>query len=597
MQSGIAVLDFGGQYSHLIANRVRRLNVYSEIFAPDVDLSMLDGACGVIFSGGPSSVYDPGQPAFNPDLVKSGLPTLGLCYGHQLICKYLGGEVVPGDTREFGVAALKILSHTELFAGLGDREEVWMSHGDVVTRLPDGFQPLGTTADCATAAVGDAERRIYGLQFHPEVAHTPNGMTILNNFLNICQAPRTWTMSNYADAAIEAIRKQAGDRNLFLLVSGGVDSSVAFVLFNQALGENRVLGLHIDNGFMRKAETATVETFLNREGFRNLKVEDASEDFLLSVEGVIDPEQKREAIGRTFLEVKDKVLARLELDPDHWLLGQGTLYPDTIESGGTEHAALIKTHHNRIDLIEELIAQGKVVEPLAQLYKDEVRDLGTTLGLPDALVWRHPFPGPGLAVRCLCSDGVALVENLSDAQHRAATIAAGFGLEVGILPVKSVGVQGDYRTYAHPAVVRGEADWDEEVSTRITNSIREINRVLYLLEPQAQPDLRLKRAFLTRSRLDLLREADAIAMQALLEAGLMADVSQMPTVLLPLTTDGQNESVVLRPITTPDFMTARFSKLPFVLIRRIARAIRSLDGVNAVFYDVTHKPPGTVEWE
>ena len=599
MQRGIAVLDFGGQYAHLIANRVRRLNVYSEIFAPDVDLSKLEGACGVIFSGGPSSVYDPGQPAFNPALIESGLPTLGLCYGHQLICKHLGGEVVAGDVREYGAATLEIVPNAKLFAGLGTQEKVWMSHGDVVTRLPDGFRPLGATDDCPTAAVGDDVRHIYGVQFHPEVVHTPKGMAILDNFLKICDAPRTWTMANYAEVAMDAIREQVGQRNLFLLVSGGVDSSVAFVLFNQALGEDRVLGLHIDNGFMRKAETATVEVFLNEEGFHNLQVEDASDDFLLSVEGLVEPEMKREAIGKTFLDVKDKVLARLNLDPDQWLLGQGTLYPDTIESGGTEHAALIKTHHNRIDLIEELIAQGKVVEPLAQLYKDEVRDLGTELGLPDHLVWRHPFPGPGLAVRCLCSDGEAEAEDLAGAEEKAAKMASELGLQLRILPVKSVGVQGDYRTYAHPAVVWGEATWEvlEELSTRITNSIREINRVLYLITPTALPELRLKRAFLTRARLDLLREADAIAMKALLDANLMAEVSQMPTVLLPLSTDGQNESVVLRPITTPDFMTARFSELPFELVAQMGRDIQALNGVNSVFYDVTHKPPGTVEWE
>jgi GMP synthase (glutamine-hydrolysing) len=599
MQGGIAVLDFGGQYAHLISNRVRRLNVYSEIFAPDVALSEIEGACGVIFSGGPSSVYDPDQPAFNPALIESGLPTLGLCYGHQLICRHLGGEVVAGNVREYGNAKLKIVPETELFAGLGTEEEVWMSHGDVVARLPDGFRSLGETTDCPTAAVGDESRGIYGLQFHPEVAHTPNGMGILDNFLKICQAPRTWTMANYAEVAMEAIRQQVGQRNLFLLVSGGVDSSVAFVLFNQALGADRVLGLHIDNGFMRKAETATVEAFLNKEGFHNLKVEDASEDFLLSVEGMVEPEMKREAIGKTFLVVKDKVLARLNLDPDQWLLGQGTLYPDTIESGGTEHAALIKTHHNRIDLIEELIAQGKVIEPLAQLYKDEVRDLGTELGLPDHLVWRHPFPGPGLAVRCLCSYGESAAEDLAEIEAKAAQIASESGLQLGILPVKSVGVQGDFRTYAHPVVVWGEADWDllGHVSTRITNSIREINRVLYLIGPDVLPSLRLKRAFSTRSRLDLLREADDIAMRALWEAQLMGDVSQMPTVLLPLTTDGRDESVVLRPITTPDFMTARFSELPLELVTQMGSDILALEGINAVFYDVTHKPPGTVEWE
>ena len=599
MQSGIAVIDFGGQYAHLIANRVRRLNVYSEIFSPSIDLAELSGACGMIFSGGPSSVYDPDQPEFNSNLLNTDLPILGLCYGHQLLCMHLGGEVVAGEVREYGSAELHIEPGADLFGGLSDSEEVWMSHGDVVAQLPEGFVVLGKTEDCPSAAVGDSARRIYGLQFHPEVAHTPRGLQMLDNFLTICEAPRTWTMAKYADAAIAAIREQVGDRNVFLLVSGGVDSSVAFVLFNKALGADRVQGLHIDNGFMRKDETAAVEAFLKREGFHNLAVEDASDDFLLSVEGIAEPEAKREAIGQTFLDVKDKVLARMDLDPERWLLGQGTLYPDTIESGGTEHAALIKTHHNRIDVIEELIRQGKVIEPLAQLYKDEVRDLGSELGLPDHLVWRHPFPGPGLAVRCLCSDGKMPAEDLSVPEARAAEIASDAGLQLRILPVKSVGVQGDYRTYAHPAVVWGDADWDvlEDISTRVTNSVRAVNRVIYLLAPDEVPELRLKRAFLLRQRLDVLREADALAMQALEASGFMAEVSQMPTVLLPLTTDGQDEAVVLRPISTPDFMTARFSNLPRDLVFNLATDMLNLEGVAAVFYDVTHKPPGTVEWE
>ncbi|MDA0746651.1 MAG: glutamine-hydrolyzing GMP synthase [bacterium] len=599
MQSGIAVLDFGGQYAHLIANRIRRLHVYSEVFSPTADVSELEGACGIILSGGPASVYDSDQPAFNPEHLEQGLPMLGLCYGHQLLCHRLGGTVSPGSVREYGAATLQIQPGAALFSGLGNSEVVWMSHGDTVQKLPEGFEILGSTEDCPSAAVGDPERRIFGLQFHPEVAHTPRGLQMLDNFLTICNAPRTWTMEEYAQVAMEEIRGQVGDRNVFLLVSGGVDSSVAFVLLNRALGAERVLGLHIDNGFMRKGETAAVEAFLKKEGLENLVIEDASEDFLLSVEGLVEPEAKRIAIGRTFLEVKDRVIAGLKLDPEHWLLGQGTLYPDTIESGGTQNAALIKTHHNRIDLIEELIAQGKVVEPLAQLYKDEVRELGSQLGLPDALVWRQPFPGPGLAVRCLCSTGEALEEDLAEAEASAARFAREVGLELKVLPLKSVGVQGDFRTYAHPAVVWGEADWDrlEAVSTRITNSVREVNRVVYLLGPEKPPSLRLKRAFLTRMRLDLLREADRLTMDALTQSGLMKEVAQMPTVLLPLTSDGSGEVVVLRAVDTPDFMTARFSELPRKFLEDLAEQILALDGIEAVFYDVTHKPPGTVEWE
>ena len=599
MQNGIAVLDFGGQYAHLIANRIRRLQVYSEVFRPDADTSAVDGFAGLILSGGPASVYDPDQPAFNSAHLRSGLPVLGLCYGHQLVCQELGGEVVRGKIREYGSAELRIRSSTGLFAGMAPSQVVWMSHGDAASRLPEGFEVLGSTDDCATAAVGDVRRNLYGLQFHPEVAHTVRGMDILDNFLDICAAPRTWTMTGYAETAMGEIREQVGRKRVFLLVSGGVDSSVAFALFNRALGPERVLGLHINNGFMRREESARVACALRDEGFENLIVEDASEDFLLSVEGLVEPEQKRLAVGRAFLNVKDRVLDRMDLDSDGWLLGQGTLYPDTIESGGTEHSTVIKTHHNRVDVVEELIARGLVIEPLAHLYKDEVRELGVALGLSPYLVWRQPFPGPGLSVRCLCSRGDSAGTPNARVEKAAREIAARAGFGLRVLPLRSVGVQGDFRTYAHPAVVWGGADWGtlEEVSTRITNSIQEINRVVYLLAPSSLPELKLKRAFLTRSRLDLLRDVDALAMATLERADLSKTVSQMPTVLLPLTSDGFAETVVLRPVETPDFMTARFCALPFDFVRRLAGEILSEEGIEAVFYDVTHKPPGTVEWE
>ncbi|MDP6777112.1 MAG: glutamine-hydrolyzing GMP synthase, partial [Candidatus Latescibacteria bacterium] len=299
MRSGIAILDFGGQYAHLICNRIRRLSVFAEVFTPTVDPAELSGARGIVFSGGPASVYDENPPEYAPEHLETGLPVLGLCYGHQLICRHLGGEVSPGSVREYGSALVRLQGGSPLFEGLAPSEVVWMSHGDTVARLPEGFRIIGETDDCPAAAVEDPDRRIYGLQFHPEVAHTPRGMDILDNFLRICEAPRTWTMAGYADTAISEIRAQAGDRNIFLLVSGGVDSSVAFVLFNRALGPARVQGLHIDTGFMRKGETEEVDEFLTREGFENLEIVDASEDFLGGVEGMTDPEEKRQAIGGT----------------------------------------------------------------------------------------------------------------------------------------------------------------------------------------------------------------------------------------------------------------------------------------------------------
>lgn len=613
---GIVVLDFGGQYAHLIANRIRRLNVWAEIRSPDTPLDELRHADGLILSGGPSSVYADDRPPFEAAILDSGLPILGLCYGHQLLCHMLGGDVERGQRHEYGAASLAVAAPTGVLAGLQSSERVWMSHRDLVRGIPDGFQVLAATDDCPVAAMGDETRRIYGLQFHPEVTHTESGMKILDNFLDLCACSRDWTMENFIEQETERLRQQTAGRKVFLLVSGGVDSTVAFLLLNQALGEDRVLGLHIDNGFMRKGETALVMRLLNESGFTNLEVVDAGTEFLDRVAGMAEPEEKRRHIGEEFIEVRDRELARLQLDPDEWLLGQGTLYTDTIESGGTAHAEVIKTHHNRVGVIEQLLAEGKVVEPLAQLYKDEVRSLGETLGVPHHLVWRHPFPGPGLAVRCLCADeqSLAAANGVVDAAQVASIAAqalAGTDLKLQVLPLRSVGVQGDGRTYAHPALLSaadthgffpgegGAADWDdlERISTDLTNSAPDINRVLFQLGPTRPLTQKLRQGFLTRDRLDLLREADAIVMDALLQHDLMAQVTQMPTVLLPLSSDGSAESIVLRPITTDDFMTARFDRLPTAFLREVTGAILALDGIEAVYYDVTHKPPGTVEWE
>ncbi len=594
----IVVLDFGGQYAHLIANRIRRLRVHAEIRSPETAVADLQDADGLILSGGPASVYDPQAPAYNPSILAMDKPMLGLCYGHQLLCHRLGGQVERGATHEFGAAYLHVHKAEGVLAGLDVRERVWMSHRDHVAALPPGFAVLGATAGCPVAAMGDPERKIYGLQFHPEVTHTVRGMGILDNFAALCGAERNWTMERYTEQAIERIQEHAKGRNVFLFVSGGVDSSVAFLLLNRALGAERVLGLHIDNGFMRAGETALVERLMKGAGLHNLEVVDASADFLAATEGIADPEEKRRRIGEEFIRVRDRALAALALDPDEWLLGQGTLYTDTIESGGTENAAVIKTHHNRVGVIDQLLAEGKVVEPLDQLYKDEARTLGETLGLPHHLVWRHPFPGPGLAVRVLCSEGPSAeiaLETVVEAQKVAAT----FGLSLDVLPLRSVGVQGDARTYAHPAVISGQSEWKtlEALSTELTNRFPSINRVIYLLGPTPRPQQNLKAGYLTRDRLDLLRKADAISMEALERHGLMREVTQMPTVLLPLSSDGVQESVVLRPVATSDFMTARFCPLPPAFLDDVCERLLALAGIEAVFYDITHKPPGTVEWE
>ena len=598
-ENKITVIDFGGQYAHLIAKRTRYLGTYAEIMHPDVSVEKLRKTGGIILSGGPSSVYSEDAPPFNRDILDIGKPVLGLCYGMHLIAYFLGGEVKRLHRHEYGRSELKSNRDSPLFRGLNKHEQVWMSHGDSVIKPPAGFDVIGSTADCPVAAIGDEKRKIYGLQFHPEVKDTPSGDSIIDNFLKICGVEKDWSMEGYIEEKMNEVRERVGDRNVFLLVSGGVDSTVTFTLLNKALGEDRVLGIHIDNGFMRKNESAEVKRALDKLGFHNLIVVDRSEDFLRAVEGMTDPQEKRKAIGDEFIYVKDRELESLNLDPEKWMLGQGTLYPDIIESGGSKHADVIKTHHNRTDMIKEMVEKGLVIEPLDQLYKDEVRIVGERLGLPHELVWRHPFPGPGLGVRVLCSEDGTSSNDYKELQEIVAEKAKPAGYDSIILPVRSVGVQGDSRTYAHPAAVDGKLDWEELelISTDITNFIQGVNRVVYKIGGGKLKPLKSKASTLTRDRLDLIREADNEAMDALKKNNLYKNIFQMPVVLLPLSSDGDKECVVIRPLESSDVMTARFYRMPEDCVNEIAERILELVSIEYVFYDITNKPPGTFEWE
>ena len=494
----IAVLDFGGQYAHLIANRVRRLGVFTEIHSPSAPVSELEGVKGIIYSGGPSSVYAADAPEYNPEILSLPVPKLGICYGHQLIAQQLGGHVEPGKIKEYGIADLIVGDENcPLLKGLPKESPMWMSHGDQVTKLPEGYKIVASTKDCAVAAVAfDSEspdRQIYGIQFHPEVTHSKFGMKLLENFVDITGAQKTWNMKSYLPLITERIQEQVKDRKVFLLVSGGVDSTVAFVLLNRVLGPEKVLGLHVDNGMMRLGESQKIMDFLTKEGMNNLKVCDASEHFLEKLKGVTAPETKRGIIGKEFLTVKDEEMAKLNLDPNQWMMAQGTIYPDTIESGGTKNADKIKTHHNRVQEVLDLMEKGLVLEPLADLYKDEVRALGEELGIPHNLVWRHPFPGPGLGVRLLCSDGVLTndivqFDNVKDNDGKSlAEYLQENHIDGYLLPIKSVGVQGDGRTYAQPFLITTPGlSWKlcEKFSTELANRFKAINlSLIHISEP------------------------------------------------------------------------------------------------------------------
>ncbi len=595
MKDKIAILDFGGQYVHLIANKIRRLGVYTEIFLPTVDAETFKDYKGIVFSGGPSSVYAEDRPDFNADLIDLPLPKLGICYGHQLINQQLGGNVDMGEVQEYGVAQLNVPSDPHpLLKDLPDSSPMWMSHGDKVSIPAAGFKTIASTDDCEQAAVANDAIKSYGIQFHPEVTHSEFGMKVLENFIDICECEKDWDAASYVSEISEKIKKQVGDKNVLLLVSGGVDSTVAFVLLNNVLGQDRVIGVHIDNGLMRLNESSEVDVFLKEHNMDNLKIVDASDLFLDGLKGEFSPEIKRKIIGDTFLDVKDNEIENMKLDPEQWIMAQGTIYPDTIESGGTKNADVIKTHHNRVPKVMELLEQGKVIEPLAELYKDEVRDLGAELDIPHALLWRHPFPGPGLGVRLLCSDGHHIenphIDDFADYLLQS-------GIQGKILPIKSVGVQGDCRTYAQPFVIQSELDWKEceQYSTAITNRFKELNRLVYQVNSDPTIHYELIEQYSTRDRLDILREVDALCTTFLYEKNLYNEIWQMPVVLLPLEANNK-PVVVIRPVCSTEAMTANFYEMDRTLLKELCDRVTAA-GFGALLYDITHKPPGTIEWE
>ncbi|EQA43548.1 GMP synthase (glutamine-hydrolyzing) [Leptospira broomii serovar Hurstbridge str. 5399] len=598
----IGVVDFGGQYAHLIASRIRRLGAYSEILSNEESEDTYRGLAGLILSGGPESVYEEGSPAISARVFDLGIPVLGICYGHQLMMKLLGGEVKKAGIAEYGQASLDLDTKdgSELLKGYTGGEVVWMSHGDEVVHLPKGFQVTASSVDCKFAVVENISAKKFGIQFHPEVTHTQKGNELLKNFIRICGAEDTWDLTQYLSLKEEELRKTVPpDKKVFLLVSGGVDSTVSYLLLTKALGKDRVKGVLIDTGFMRKDEVKHLEENLAPQGI-HLHVYDASNLFYSNLKGKTDPEEKRKIVGNLFLQAQEDCAKELGLNSDEWLLGQGTIYPDTIESGGTKHSHTIKTHHNRVEAIQKLMEEGKVVEPIKDLYKDEVRELGTYLGLPKQWTLRHPFPGPGLVVRMISQkqDTSELV------QKELETILKEFpGVNGKLLPVASVGVKGDRRSYAHCAVLSGDKNWEDwnKISTYITNRSSSVNRVVLLVAPSKSSvkdlDFPFQRLDLDQENSDILREADATVESVLQERKIYGDIWQMPVVLLPIGNSPEERSIVLRPVNSQEAMTASFFPFQPEVLRDLERSLLSISKIRYVFFDLTNKPPGTIEWE
>ncbi|MBN1389395.1 MAG: glutamine-hydrolyzing GMP synthase [Candidatus Thermoplasmatota archaeon] len=603
----IAVVDNGGQFAHLIATKVRDLvRVKTVIVDPQTDPSELAGTKGIILSGGPDSIHEEGSIQLNQDILDLDIPVLGLCYGmHEIAVRY-GGKVGRSEFKEYGFASLRI-EDDPIFKGVPQGDRVWMSHGDKVTLLPEGFRTIGNTENCPIAAFSDPQRKRWGFQFHPEVEDTLHGEEMLRNFaVDICMARQDWTAERNLEGIVTDIRREVGERNVLCLVSGGVDSTVVAALLLKALPQERCRFVHIDTGLMRENESGEVMKALKLQGLRDLKVVDASDRYLDELSGKVEPEEKRKIIGRLFIDLINEEAG--EAASADWVLAQGTLYPDTIESGGTRNADVIKTHHNRVDVIMRMISEGRVIEPVKELYKAEVREVGEKLGLPKELVHRHPFPGPGLGIRALCQDGGMIGKGRREAAEVQPSVDRGIhedqwgrdNVKGLVLPVRSVGVKGDARSYEHPVAlwVGGTIPWKELklFSTRLVNKTQGINRCVLMIEPDAVRAPDPMERYITKSRMDLLRGADALVMDGLRRHGLYDTIWQCPTVLVPVGYTG-GEMIVIRPVWSKRAMTAEVSELPPAFFRDVVPELLSIDGIDAVAVDVTSKPPGTIEWE
>lgn len=641
----IAVINFGSHFAHKITRTLRLLGFHAEIASPSAQLEDLKGAAGIILSDGPESLQDPKAPSFNKEILSLEVPVLGIGYGHLLLAHLCGGKVGRALIGEFGFAQTNqnLATYSPLMLNLDESIRVSVSHRDEVLQLPPGFEMVASTKVCSYAAIQDLNQGRFGFQGNIESKETDCGPTILRNFARFCGMEKNWDQDIVLELMLAKIRFTAKDKKVLTFLSGGVDSTVAFTLLNKALGQNRVLGIHIDNGFLRKNESRLIAKRYWDFGFKNFVVANAAHSFLKLMGKEVNPKRKRLLERAYFIHVQNKMMEKLNLNPDEWLVALNTLYSDSLLPDSIRNLYSIKTDSKPLEGIQAHIQKGLFIEPLKELYKDEVRIIGRRMGLRDEMVDRHPFPEPGLAINVLCSTGTLSPKDrsiLSSIQMSILNLINKEGLQATsatVLPVRAAGMQTDFRSYRFPVALTfnsdGQRDWLtvlqslenqqeelvdfeltedkrmlpwyriprwrvlERVSSFITDSLEEVSRVVVQLFQRPDTSLRLQEGYCDQRRLDQTRAADIIVLEELKQFGWYEEIFQHLTINLPYASCPEHCSIVLRPVVSDDVETAEFAHMNHQVLDAIMKRLVLLPYVDAIYYDITNKPPAAFSWE